>query len=533
MNDVPNPENSPEFAEAMLRLKRLIAGIPESEHWRWFAFDQDLKTGINFGNGSAGPIVSLGLPWLSAQCSLRWLGPRVFFWPQGIPRRHKVSFVSSRLKQRLDEESWWFDLLRTATLRIDPTQDVLCAVAGTAAHRFVCRAAEIFGRSLLEFQVDAREQPVGDADIAAWLAEIADRAAWDSSVAVTEADLVSEPPIVETYAAGTHWSVFVSPAMTMSCNSAKSDALRVEILRLSEQPVADRILCAAGDRLQVLRARPGGTVETLLMQHVLDSERCASLVMLASDADGQIPAIDLGSHSCVIPWLLKSSDEGVSAEEHLSGSVRNDKPADRSPTAQDSGEASTPLSHPDEWLLHWTRSTVGPWPDQDEQEFNDELILGCRSSDRSALATLLRIVTEGRLWASSDAIRGGFRMVSFTEVPLQEFRSRRAYRRHRRRYDFEPWGIAIRRDILVSAGARPVEYGNEESWHTTTEPARPFFQNAGAGDGWTKDEREWRIAGHVQLHKLPASAVVVFVESEGSRAIIQKETEWQVIVVPD
>jgi len=533
MIDEPNTENSPAFAEPMLRLMRRIEGIPKSEHWRWFLFDKDLKSGIRFGDGSVGPIVSLGMPWLSAECTLRWLGPRMFFWPQGIPRRHRVSLVSSRLKQRLDEESWWFDLLRTATLRIDPTHDVLCAVTGTAAHRFVRRAAEIFGRSLLEFQVDAREQPVDDADVAAWLAETANRAAWDSTVAITEADLVSEPPVLESYASGTHWSVFVSSAMTMSGNSAKSDAPKSETLRLSEQPIADRILYAAGDRLQVLRVRVGGAVQALLMQHVLDSERCASLVMLASDAAGQISEIDLESHGCVIPWLLKSSDEGVSAENHQPGSVKDDKPSCRSSTARGSWETSTPLSHPDAWLLHWTRSTVGPWPDQDEQEFNDELILGCRSSDRSALATLLRIVTEGRLWASSDAIRGGFRMVSFTEVPLHEFRSRRAYRRHRRRYDFEPWGIAIRRDMLVFAGARPVDYGDEESWHTTTEPARPFFQNAGAGDGWTKDEREWRIAGHVQLDKLPASAVVVFVDSEGSREIIQKETEWQVIVVPD
>ena len=533
MIDEPNTENSPAFAEPLLRLMRRIECIPKSEHWRWFLFDQDLTSGAKFSNGSVGPIVSLGLPWLSAECSLRWLGLCLFFWPQGIPRRHRVSFVSSRLKQRLDDESWWFGLLRTATLRTDPTQDVLCAVTGTAAHRFVCRAAEIFGRSLLEFQVDEREQPVGEADIAAWLAETANHAAWDSTVAITEADLVSEPPFVESYESGMRWSVFVSPAMTMSGNSAKSDAPKIETLRLSELPIADRILCAAGDRLQVLRARVGGAVQALLMQHVLDSERCASLVMLASDAAGQIPEIDLESHGCVIPWLLKSSGEGVSAENHQSRSVKDDKPFDRSPTTQHSMETSTPLSHPDDWLLHWTRSTIGPWPDQDEQEFNDELILGCHSSDRSALATLLRIVTEGRLWASSDAIRGGFRVVSFTEVPLHEFRTRRTYRKHRRRYDFEPWGIAIRRDILVSVGARPVDYGDEESWHTTTEPARPFFQNIGAGDGWTKDEREWRIAGHVRLHQLPASAVVVFVDSEESRLIVQKQTEWQVIVVPD
>lgn len=533
MADVPNTENLPACTDAILRLQRLSAGIPESEHWRWFLFDKDLKSGVRFGHGSVGPIVSLGMPWLSAECSLRWLGPRFFFWPQGIPRRHRVSIVASRLKQRLDEESWWFDLLRTATLRSDPTHDVLCAVTGSAAHRFVCRAGEIFGRSLLEFQVDARGNPVADADIAAWLAETAKRMMSDQTAAITAGDLVSEPSIVENYTSGTHWSVFVSPAMKISGNSEKPDAPSSGISHLSELPIADRILFAAGNRLLVLRARLGGAVQALLMQHVQDTERCESLVMLASDAAGQIPEIALESHCRIVPWLLKSSGEGVSAEHHSPGGVMDDMRPDRSPAAQESCAAATPLSRPDAWLLHWTRSTVGPWPHQDEQEFIDELILGCRSSDRSALATLLRIVTEGRLWASSDAIRGGFRVVSFTEVPLHEFRRRRTYRKHRRRYDFEPWGIAIRRDILASAGARPVEYGDDETWQTMTETARPFFQNIGSNVSWTKDEREWRIAGHVQLKKLPASAVVVFVDSEESRAIVQKQTEWHVIVVPD
>lgn len=533
MNEVPNTENSPTLAAAMHQLQRSSAGIPESARWRWLLFDQDLKSGTKFCYGSAGPTVSLGMPWLSAGCSQRWLGSRLFFWPQGIPRRLRVSIVSSRLKQRLDEESWWFDLLRTAMLRSDPTHDVLCAVTGTAAHRFVCRAAELFGRSLLEFQVDARDKTVSVDQIVAWLAQSAGCVAWDSFAAVTESDLVAEPSVVESYAAGIHWSVFVSPPLTVLNNSANADPPAAGIQELSRQPIADRILFAAGDRVQVLRTRPGGVIQTLLMQHVQDSERRESLVLLASDAAGQVPGTSMEANGCVIPWLVKSSGDDASIESILQSTVRCDLQSGESTTQQDLWAASTPLSHPDDWLLHWTRSTVGPWPDQAEQEFDDELILGCRSSDRSALATLMRIVIEGRLWASSEAIRGGFRVVSFTEVPLHEFRSRRTYRKHRRRYDFEPWGIAIRRDVLAAAGARPVEYGDEETWRTTTDASRPYFQNVGSGDGWTKDEREWRIADHVQLNQLPVSAVAVFVDSAESRGVVAKQTAWQVVVVPD
>jgi hypothetical protein len=532
MSEVQNNETSPSFADAMLQLQRLSAGIPDSARWRWMLFDRDLKSGTKFCRGSAGPTVSLGMPWLSAACSQRWLGSRVFFWPQGIPRRLRVSVVSSRLRQRLDEESRWFDLLRTATLRSDPTNDVLCAVAGTTAHRFICRAAELFGRSVLEFHVDARDRAVDAEEIAAWLAQSAGRVNWESLAAVTESDLIAEPSVVESYAAGIHWCVFVSRSMAVLHNSASADSPAAGIQEFSSQPVTDRILFAAGDRVQALRARPGGVIQALLMQHVEDPERRESLVLLASDAAGQMPAITGESHGCVVPWLVESSDD-ASTESNVQSSVRCDLQSGESSTSQAPWAVSTPLSHPDDWLLHWTRSTVGPWPDQDEQEFNDELILGCRSSDRSALATLLRIVIEGRLWASSEAIRGGFRVVSFTEVPLHEFRSRRTYRKHRRRYDFEPWGIAIRRDILAAAGARPVEYGDEETWKLMKDASRPYFQNVGAGDGWTKDEHEWRIADHVQLNRLPVSAVCVFVDSAESRSVVEKQTAWQVVVVPD
>ena len=77
-----------------------------------------------------------------------------------------------------------------------------------------------------------------------------------------------------------------------------------------------------------------------------------------------------------------------------------------------------------------------------------------------------------------------------------------------------------------------MEYGDEETWKTTPDASRPYFQNVGSGDGWTKDEREWRIADHVQLNQLPASAVVVFVDSGESQSVVEKQTAWQVIVVP-
>ena len=525
MVDVPASVNISTCAEAMSRLQRFAAQRPDTKHWRWILFDRDLKPGVKAVRGSVEPVVSLGLPWLSAECSLRWIGSRCFFWPQGIPQQRRVSIISSRLKQRLDEESWWFDLLRTAILRSDPTSDLLCAVAGTAAHRYVRRASSLFGRSVLDFHVDSQDQSVDFDNIAAWITNIAGRSGWDSGVRVTESDHVGVPRVLEDCTSGSVWSVFVSPPLIGDNSNADADPSTQNFPL--DRPVVDRILFAAGDCLQVLQMRAGGSIEALLTHHVKDNQRRKSLVMLASDAAGHIPALVPEASGSVIPWLLKlPPDVQPRSEADCSADgIKSETPS--------SLPGSTPLSHPADWLLHWTRSTVGPWPDQDEQEFTDQLILGCRAADRSVLATLLRIVTAGRLRASPEAIRGGFRVVSFTEVPLHEFRRRRAYRRHRRRYDFEPWGIAVRRNLLESRGARPVQYGDDETWRTTPETARPFFQNAGTGDGWIKDEREWRIVDHLLLNELPEAAVAVFVDTEAAQIVVQAHTRWPVIVVPE
>ena len=57
-------------------------------------------------------------------------------------------------------------------------------------------------------------------------------------------------------------------------------------------------------------------------------------------------------------------------------------------------------------LWHATRRHEGPWAGQGESEFLDELLFERPERDRSALATLRRIIGERRLRASLVALRG-------------------------------------------------------------------------------------------------------------------------------
>jgi hypothetical protein len=194
---------------------------------------------------------------------------------------------------------------------------------------------------------------------------------------------------------------------------------------------------------------------------------------------------------------------------------------------------SSPLESPDDWLCHWTRAASGAWPGETHQQYLDQLILGQPDSDRSALATLLRILLESRLRASSEAIRGGFAVTAFTQVPLPEFRCRRIFRSHRRRYDFEPWGIAIRRQALVALGARPVIYGTEELWPTLPITDQPFYQKI-SQDGRINAaaEREWRLPGDLLFNSLAPSDLVVFVDSEADAGVVRQRGPWQTLVLP-
>jgi hypothetical protein len=190
------------------------------------------------------------------------------------------------------------------------------------------------------------------------------------------------------------------------------------------------------------------------------------------------------------------------------------------------------LVEPEQWLSHWTRAHPGAWPDQDDDEFWDELILGCRTSDRSAFATLLKILQDRRLNAAGAG--QGTRCVSFTAVPLAEFRERRIFRRHKQQFDFELYGIAVRRDVLSARGAKPVVYTDRES-PVTAECDDAWLRqpatNAAGTIDWTA-EQEWRFVGNVSLDEFAADELVVFVSNEVEVQRVRRVVDWPVVCVP-
>lgn len=186
---------------------------------------------------------------------------------------------------------------------------------------------------------------------------------------------------------------------------------------------------------------------------------------------------------------------------------------------------------PGETLQHWTRGDQQPWPDQQAGSEFDALLVG-GPYPLGPLASLCRILVQQRLLGSGRLIRGGQRVVCLTEVGLREFRRRRTYRPQLRRWDFELYGLSIRKTAIQRMGGRPVHY------LTPQRPDPPphldpvwVVDCVGSHVDWSQ-EREWRVLGDIDLRRLPADEAVVFVPDHEAAAAVEPLSRWPILVLP-
>lgn len=500
------------------------------------------------------PLVTVGIPWRDDQTNAAWIGLRLIVWPGQIPVGRRIAVISSRLSRRLDKHPRWFDLLRTAVLRTDSSRELLCTVRGTAAAAATRRAAELLGRSCIEFQVDSGESLGTDSEITRWLDGQA--AIHDEFRHIRQAEpdrIAVSPPCI---AAGSDLDSAEGAATAERLTSVSGQGR--DFRESSEsQPVVDRLQFLIADRLMVLQVRAGGHTSRLVHRHLNDPARSDCVVLLADQSTHSKPRsavvrqADATSNAddarSAVRWLVQPAGKDsrwADSDDPPSVSAGDDSGNDdsRGNSVREghrqvarSDLLDGPLQAPERWLLHWTRSRQGPWPDQNYHDWLDELILGCPAADRSEMATLLRILSDRRLRSSSDGIRGGVSVVSFTEVALADFRRLRVYRSHRHRYDFEPWGIGIRRQTMVNLGAQPVIYGADAQWESLAADQRWRFQKATRSPGATDNlsEREWRVDGDVDFSPIPESEVCCFVESHAAARVLGLHTSLPIVVVPE
>jgi hypothetical protein len=453
--------------------------------------------------------VSLSFPRLPPEVFFEWLGPRLVFWPAGIVSSRRTSIVSSRIGKRRDLKRGWFDALRTAVIRQQATE-CLCCVSGTAAAEAVVRASELFGARRLRIEVEPDES-ASEAELVAWLE------------AKTSVHQPSESTLEDV--------VYVSS----TCQADTNHRSCVRDRNSQSSSIRDATLVLTAERIVALSCRAGGHVESLLNRHLQD-ERCEASVLLASVAASEAEPVSPSLVSLgAVRWLLGRGH----ADAEVPRTADSDRARDSASSQAESQRRTRssmsdgPLQVPDTWLCHWTRPRQGPWTEQSDEEFLDELILGCQTADRSAYAALLRMVEQCRITAS-QSVKNAAKTVSFTAVPLGEFRNRRVYRKHKLRFDFEPWGIAVRRSALEKYGCRPVTYVDRETYDDAVPDVR-LLQQLKTDEGHQIDwspEREWRYTGDLDLSRFGVTDVVAFVDTHDEATALNAVTPWRVLELP-
>ncbi len=168
-----------------------------------------------------------------------------------------------------------------------------------------------------------------------------------------------------------------------------------------------------------------------------------------------------------------------------------------------------------DYVIHWTRSCHAPWPGESLYDYYDSLTTTINEYSHSALRTLLRILGEKKLRASSRHMRKGIRAVSFSALPPTQALRLMKWRARYREMTFEPYGIAIKRKPALKMGIRKVLYGNPEMYEYLDETDKPYFQSVGTKGNWMP-EREYRHIGDIDPGRIfPYSMAVIVSKSEG------------------
>lgn len=467
-----------------------------------------------------GAQLTFGVPIGDSKTNLNWLGRRLCFVTAPIPQKTFVGLISSRLSQDLEMHRDWFRLLRTLCAGAERRDEVLVVAESTTVSRFITRAARLFGTPILTIKC-----PEDDSrSIDDWLRSLQE----------------IEPQPIDSAI-----ELHLSPRLVSFADSADDQIGR------DTAPLRDRAAIALSDRVHVLRLRRGGHIDRLVRRRLDDRSWPMSSIQIAR-GPGCV-ADDLADElqgTGAVGWVLLANED-LRAQPEADSVDRIDCSANKNGIASlkypaDSSVIECPTSSIiDEsdfesaaFLTHCTRRRIGPWPDQSQDEYLDDLILDRPSADHSPFAALMRIVKQQRLIASGRLIRGSFPVVSFTAVPLGQIPQLRTFRPHLSRWDFEPYGICLKREWLDTLGAKPVAYGNEQIWQALSDEQRPYFQlldsdvsTESASIDWSI-EREWRHQGDIPLSTLSSASAFLFVPTIEEARELEEVSLWPIIILP-
>jgi hypothetical protein len=301
----------------------------------------------------------------------------------------------------------------------------------------------------------------------------------------------------------------------------------------SSLPLVDRALILLPDEVHAIRLRRNGKVAKLLRDRLMatkTSEPHVHVTICNQQYESNEAAMELMSAGAVGRYCEVDGGSVLKGQSTIQSLL-----ATRNCLAPIIMHYEWPSTQGWPFLTHCTRSRATNWPDQSPDQFSDEWLLSEGIEQFGPIASLIRILTQQRLIATTHLKRSERETVSFSEVPLAELLARRRFQSHLGRWDWEPFGICIQRDLLKGLGAREVMYLHSENYEELDDADKAFFQvsqddKTDASIRW-ESEKEWRFLGDVRLNSIPAESAFVFVPSESYARLIAPISRWPIAVL--
>lgn len=284
-------------------------------------------------------------------------------------------------------------------------------------------------------------------------------------------------------------------------NDVDSKSPVVPIYHQSDAMNRDEAVIGWADRIDAVHVRRGGRIDKAVrarLRYASDASIRVAIGNQESSRSTNYIALDL-VEAGAIGWL--GPNESVASLSPTSPALpKHPRFQTRHAWANQSGD----------WLVHCTRAPMGCWPDETSQQYQDALMLGDASVlERQPIDALLQILRSGRLVASAIATDHDRPVVCLTENSLIDTLSRRCFRPHLKRWDYEPFGVAIRTATARRLGCRPVIYGEPSERERIPDHQRYRFHPVGTTYDW-QVEKEWRSPGSLSLEKISSNDLRVF-----------------------
>ena len=311
--------------------------------------------------------------------------------------------------------------------------------------------------------------------------------------------------------------LFQVPVIQVNVGNDQASA-HLPALSINGEVTRDEAVIAIADRVDAVYVRRNGKIANQLSIRAESRKDATTRVAITGIADCAGKALVADG---VVGWLAGNE---MARPDSTGRNKLSIEPAD-----DPAGDIEW-IHNDNEWLVHCTRANSGPWPGQTEAQYRDEILLSQESPHRQPIDTLRRILRSGKLIANAIVSSRKWPVVCFSEAPLAELLVSRCYRPHLKRWDYEPYGIAVRKTVAEQFGFQPVIYGDATQRDEIGESDQYRFQSKGKTFDWTS-EREWRHNADVLLEDISVEDARVFVATHADADAISGLSRWPVSVL--